>query len=103
MLLKISDGNDGWVLFDKVQRVHLVASKGTSVATPAELAKLGGSDALTLVSRDCFKKGQVLIGTFEFEREGITRKALFTNVVYVCNDKGDTLDRLSVKNGKGGN
>lgn len=100
MLLKVFDGADGWVLFDNVDNVHLT-SKTYQVAHAAELSALGGDGALILVPKDCFKNGVVAVGLIEFESREVHRKALFTNIVYVCDDRGNTIDRLSVKHGKG--
>lgn len=98
MLLKVSDGDGGWILFDKVDQAHLV-SKGCAVNNSNELQKLGGSDALNLVSKECFQHNESIpVGIIEFVRDGISRKALFTGIIYVCNDQGDTLDRHSAEN-----
>jgi hypothetical protein len=100
MLLKVYDGDDGWVLFDNVDNVHLT-SKTHLVSHAVELNAIGGSGALILVPKDCFKNGkQVPVGVIEFESKDVHRKALFTNIVYVCDDRGNTIDRLSVKKGK---
>lgn len=99
MLLKVSDGEGGWVLFDHVDKAHLV-SKSHAVRTPAELSAFGDEDTLTLIAKDCFRGEIVNVGIIEFERKGITRKAFFTNVVFICNDSGDTLDRLNAERQK---
>lgn len=97
MLLKVSDGNGGWVLIDNVDQAHLLP-KNYSVINQTELVTLEGIDALNLISKECFiVKDHVLVGVIEFIRNGATRRILFTNVVYVCNDRGDTLDRLTVE------
>lgn len=104
MLLKVSDGDGGWVLFDKVEQAHLV-SKGYAVKSIDELKALGDENVLNLISKECFLKGEkVVVGVIEFVRNGNSRKALFTNIVYVCNDNGDTLDRhnASYRSDKGG-
>jgi len=97
MLLKVSDGDGGWTLFDAVDKVHLLARVAT-VSNADELNSLkGDDDTIVLVTREALRKaGTVNVGTIVFERQGTTRKALFTNIAYVCNDRGDTLDRLSV-------
>lgn len=95
MLLKVSDGDGGWVLLDNVDKAHLTARVHT-IKNQKELEALGGPNALNLVSKDAFKESSINVGIIEFVRNGTTRQALFTNIVYVCNDKGDTLDKLNV-------
>lgn len=104
MLLKVSDGDGGWVLFDKVEQAHLV-SKGYTVRSVDELKAIGDEHTLNLISKECFRKGEeVNVGVIEFVRNGNSRKAIFTNIVYVCNDNGDTLDRhnAAYRSEKGG-
>jgi hypothetical protein len=96
MLLKVSDGDGGWVLLDNVDHAHLTA-KVHAVNHSNELEVIGGAGALNLISKEALAKGtSINVGVIEFVRNGTTRKALFTNIVYVCNDKGDTLDKLHV-------
>lgn len=100
MLLKVCDGNKGWVLFDNVDNVHLT-SQNHEVSQATELAVIGGPDATILVPKDCFANGnQISVGVIEFTKNALTRKVLFTSVVYVCDDRGNTVDSISVKNGK---
>lgn len=96
MLLKVSDGVGGWVLIDNVDQAHLLPANH-SVKNATELTTLGGLEALILISKDCFKGDPVAVGIIEFTRNTSVRRLIFTNIVYVCNDKGDTLDRLSVE------
>ncbi len=101
MLLKVADGDNGWVLFDNVDNVHLTAQTH-QVSRAAELSAIGGLDAHILVPKDCFTSGnKVAVGVIEFECNDRRRKALFTDIVYVCDDRGNTIDKLSVKHGKG--
>lgn len=95
MLLKVSDGDGGWIIIDNVDQVHLLA-KWHTVRNHEELNRLGGEDALNFVPKDCFINGAVNVGLLRFERAGNERKALFLNIVYVCNNDGDTVDRYSV-------
>lgn len=101
MLLKVSDGDGGWVLLDNVEHAHLSA-KVHPVKHPNELEAIGGPGALNLISRDALAKSTgINVGVIEFVRNGTSRKALFTDIVYVCNDKGDTLDKLNVNRSGG--
>lgn len=95
MLLKVSDGVGGWILFDKVDQVYALG-KDHHVKTIDELNALGGPQTLNLVAKECLQaKEGVIVGIIEFEKEKSIRTALFTHVVFVCNDAGDTLDRIS--------
>ncbi len=101
MLLKVFDGENGWVLFDNVDSVHLIA-KTHEINRAEELSELAGGDALILVPKGCFQNNEaVTVGIIEFESKEVLRRALFTNVVYVCDDRGNTIDRLNIKHGKG--
>lgn len=101
MLLKVDDGNNGWVLFDSVDKVHLTA-KTHEVSRATELREIGGEEASILIPKDSFRNGStVQVGVLEFERKETHRKVLFTNIAYVCDDRGNTIDKLSVKHGKG--
>jgi hypothetical protein len=102
MLLKVSDGDGGWVLLDNVEHAHLTAKVHT-VKHQNELEAIGGPGALNLISKEALASGtNITVGVIEFVRNGTSRKALFTNIVYVCNDKGDTLDKLLVNRHQGG-
>lgn len=95
MLLKVSDGVQGWHLIDNVDHAHLSA-KSFVINKATELKNIGGDDALILISKDCFGVKPVSVGIIEFRSKDITRNLLFTNIVYVLNSKGDTLDRFQV-------
>jgi len=100
MLLKVDDGDGGWVLFDNVDPVHLKA-KTFEVATRTDLSKLGGETATILVPKDAFKNNtSIVVGIIEYEKSGERRKVLFTNVAFVCDDRGNTIDKQSVKHGR---
>lgn len=96
MLLKVSDGDGGWHLFDGVEHAYLVG-KERIITNMSELMKVAGEDTVNLIARGAFLKHQSLqVGTLEFVRNGNARKAVFTDIAYICNDRGDTLDKLRV-------
>jgi hypothetical protein len=96
MLLKVSDGLSGWILLDQIEQVHLLAER-KRVRSREELRSLEqGTDTLNLISVDCFKGGAPIeVGMIEFTRQGSTRIALFTSVAFICNDGGDTIERVN--------
>jgi hypothetical protein len=102
MLLKVNDGNGGWHLFDKVDQCHFVASH--SVGKREDMSRLDDpeSPAVNLIARECFSKGaSVDVGVIEFYRGSLKQRVLFASSAYVCNDRGDTLERINVGHQKG--
>jgi hypothetical protein len=99
MLLKVSDGIGGWLLFDNLDQVHLLAER-TRVRNLDELRALEqGPETINLISAECFKRGMALdVGMIEFHRNGQARIALFTSVAFICNDSGDTIECVNAGN-----
>lgn len=93
MLLKVSDGNGGWILIDNVDHVHLI-SKKYNVTNQSELNSIEGGDTLNFISKECFGKDPLTIGVVEYIKSSKANKALFTNIIYVCDNNGDTLDKF---------
>lgn len=97
MLLKVSDGNGGWVLLDEVEEAHMKNSRFV-VSEPEQLMPHVKEDVRSFVAKECFTRGkEITVGVLEYVSRGNKRKALFTGTAYVCNDAGDTLDRFSVE------
>lgn len=87
-------------MFDGVDTVHLTALTH-HFNHIQELNEFGGGNAIILVPKDLFKdNGPVTVGIIEFDKRDERRKVLFTNIAYVCDDRGNTIDKLSVKHGK---
>ena len=101
MLLKISDGVSGWTIFDQVDSVHL-SSVRHGVRNKEELENieiLDNAQRIILIASDCFplKNDHSLdIGILEFERAGTKFTALYTNVAYICDNNGTTVEKVSV-------
>lgn len=96
MLLKVSDGNGGWILFDNCGPVH-IRKPGKQVTSAEGLRGLEqeGGFLYNLVPRTAFtERQQVAVGIVDFDRGGQACTALFTGVAWVCNDTGDTLERV---------
>lgn len=98
MLLKINDGNGGWILLDEIDRIHLLSSDH-KVQTKDELLSLGskidGNDPLVFIAKECFPvvNGHDLdVGIIEFLRKGKTNTALYTNEAYVMDNNGTTIE-----------
>ena len=103
MLLKISDGVSGWTIFDQVDSVHLNSMR-CQVKNNRELEDieiLEDLQRIILISNDCFplKNDHSLdIGILEFERGDTKFAALYTNVAYICDNNGTTVEKVSVFN-----
>lgn len=103
MLLKISDGASGWTLFDGVGPVHLCSTR-YSVTNPQELDDIDVADEcekIILISKECFplKNGDELdVGILEFERDNAKFAALYTQVAYICDNNGTTVEKVPVFN-----
>ncbi len=99
MLLKINDGNGGWILLDEIDRIHLLSSDH-KVRTKDELLSLGAevdgdNEPLVFIANDCFPvvNGHDLdVGIIEFVRKGKTNTALYTNAAYVLDNSGTTIE-----------
>ncbi len=99
MLLKINDGNGGWILLDEIDRIHLLSSDH-KVRNKEELLGLGSevvgdNEPLVFIASDCFPviNGHDLdVGIIEFTRKGKTNTALYTNAAYVLDNSGTTIE-----------
>lgn len=101
MLLKVSDGSGGWVLLDQVSQVHIlpVRSRVRNRDDLHTLMESEGEPPLCLISAESLKAGTPIeVGRIGFERFGQSRVVLFTSVAFVCNDNGDTIERVNAGN-----
>ncbi len=105
MLLKIGDGARGWVLFDYVDRVHLL-SEIHSVKNQKELDKVAvpnGAERIVLVPLELTRRcnGESFdVGVIGIIRKGVEQVVLHTDVAYLCDDGGNTLERINVRKGR---
>src|SRR5436190_24065704 len=99
MLIKISDGRGGWVLLDNADQVHFTAERLTVTDRDQLNATIPkGDSVINLVPAETLREGrQVNIAAIEFYRWGQKMTALFTSVAFICNDKGDTLERVTAE------
>lgn len=97
MMLKVSDGADGWTLFDGVSQVNVQAVRhAVKSQEDLGLITVEGAQVKVLVARACFPRDVPLdVGVLEFYNgiEQIT--ALYAAEVYVLNDSGNTIERFS--------
>jgi hypothetical protein len=85
-----------------VDQCHFVASH--SVSKREDLSRLDNPDnpAVNLIARECFGKNTPIdVGVIEFYRGQLMQRVLFASSAYVCNDRGDTLERINVGTQKG--
>jgi hypothetical protein len=102
MLLKISDGSGGWTLLDNVDRVH-ISSLHKEIRTADDLSNIktpGENERVVLISKDCFplKNGRGIdTGILEVVRGGKLLSVIYTDVTYVCDDRGNTMEKVVVR------
>ena len=100
MILKVGDGSGGWILFGPVDKIHII-SKPVIIKTREELDALEspeGFERIVLVSNE--RLGSVngepfSVGRLSFERENDKLFLLFSDIAYICNDNGDTVEAVS--------
>lgn len=100
MYLKISDGNGEWTLFDNVDRVNFGIQR-ESIQERSDLDRFEQVevDLINLISKDCFPRKEPLnVGVIEFYRNGSKVMALFASIVYILNEAGDTVEKISANN-----
>lgn len=98
MLLKVSDGEGGWIFVDRVENVH-VNPKSKSVRSVEEAQKAfnGHTPDINLIAKSCFASGLPIdVGIVTYEIDGQQYAAVYTAAIYICNDKGDTIDKMLV-------
>lgn len=103
MILKVSDGNGGWVWIDRVGEAKIDRDTLRTVKSIEELDRLldgNGSEAI-LIAKSCFDgEKEVTVATLEYIKDrdaDRARRAFISSDVYLCNDQGDTLEKQSVK------
>lgn len=97
MLLKVKDGEGGWHIIDDVDSTHLRGYRA-NITTGAELRKFQEeNDApVNLVVKGLPNGKAIEVGILEITKKGgDVIKTVFTGTIFVCNDQGRTVDRLS--------
>ena len=99
MLIKVGDGNGGWFWFDNIGSAN-IRSEVKFAKSIEEVESLWGDDIpeLNLIAKSCFDGAvEVPIAILAFEKNtGKKRSAFVSSEVYICNDTGDTLEKISV-------
>ena len=98
MLLKISDGNGGWHLFDNIDRAYMIATRKT-VKSIEELNRLllVDDNLISLVAKEAFSHAPIDVGVIEYVKEnGAKGNVMFTKVAYFCNADGHTIEKMQV-------
>lgn len=98
MILKISDGAGNWHMLGGIQDIKMLA-RTCVIKSLDDLKKISTSDTISYISKDCFTvDAQLEVGFLEYYRQDQWNTALFTNVAYVMNDHGDTVEKVAVAN-----
>lgn len=99
MLLKISNGNGGFRVFDKVEEYDYNPRTRT-LKKPEDINTIfpASQNIRSLVPLSAFQDSQsVEVGIIEFVKSsGFSLHVIFIGSAYICNDQGDTLDKITV-------
>lgn len=96
MLLKISDGDEGWHYVDDVDRAYYrpLQKPATSVEEARKLWD-GINVDFNFVSASCFNGEPVNVSLLEiFKRDKSSRLAIVSSKIYLCTDGGDTIEKI---------
>ena len=95
MILKVSNGNGGWHFFDRVERIHTTASP-LRLKTADEISA-AIKDAINLVPKESLRAGPVEVWYVDVHRDGSVLRVMFIGGAYLCNDGGNTIERIGSK------
>lgn len=103
MLIKVKDIDGKWVLFDNAEEVHYDTTL-EELTSKRDLGFLIGSDEqvslkviLPNVDLDVIDDDHPLkVGIIKFVRQSKHYMVVFNTLVYICNDNGRTIERVSV-------
>ena len=102
MILKISDGDGGWVWFDAVTAPHFLSSM-TKAFEQEEARNIiyDGQPVTNLVLKECFvKQDHVDIGLMKFRSNNRDYVVAFTETIYICDNNGDTIEKIDLSKGR---
>ncbi len=100
MILKVGDGDGGWILFGPVDKIHILPEP-VLIQKREDLDSLEspeGHERIVLVSNkrlNSVNGKDLSVGLLSFEREDDKMFLLFSEIAYICNDNGDTIEAVS--------
>jgi hypothetical protein len=102
MILKISDGDKGWVWFDDVVSPHFLSSMTKVMDEDEARAITYDSQQVTnLISKKCFiQQDDVDVGLIKFRSNNREYIIAFTGIIYICDNNGDTIEKIDLNKGK---
>lgn len=102
MILKISDGDKGWIWFDAVTSPHFLSSMTKSFnEEQARTITYDGQTITNLVAKECFvQQDNVDIGLMKFRSNNRDYVIGFTGTIYICDNNGDTIEKIDLSKGR---
>ena len=102
MILKISDGDKGWIWFDAVTSPHFLSSMTQEYDQDAARdITYDGQQVTNLVSKECFvQQDHVDIGLMKFRSNNRDYMVAFTQTIYICDNNGDTIEKIDLNKGR---
>lgn len=102
MLIRVSNGTGGWRVFDKVEEYEYDPKRYT-LKKPEDASQFFSAfpNVRSLVPNSYFENNQpVDVSVIQMQRVGgIVLHVVFIGVIYICNDHGDTLDKIDPTRG----
>lgn len=109
MFLKVQNQHDNWVIFDKITNLEF-SNRPVTVKGPRELEVLESSvgpnnnrashispgSSYNYANELVSSQDSTEVAWAKFVQEGVQHVVLFTKPAYLCNENGDTVDKLSV-------
>ncbi len=102
MILKISDGDHGWIWFDAVSSPHFMLSM-TKAMTLDEARDItyDGQPVKNLVAKECFVQQDLVdVGMIKFRSDHRDYVVAFTQTIYICDNNGDTIEKIDLSKGR---
>jgi len=102
MILKISDGDNGWIWFDAVTSPHFLSAMTKSMdAIEVRDLTYDGQIVTTLISKECFiQQDNINVGIIKFRSNNREYVVAFTGATYICDNNGDTIEKIDLNKGR---
>jgi len=102
MILKISDGDKGWIWFDAVTSPHFMSSMTKALnQTEARDIVYDGVPVTNLIAKECFvQEDHVDVGLMRFRSNNRDYVIAFTQTIYICDNNGDTIEKIDLSKGR---
>ena len=97
MFLKVSDGENGWHTLEVGARAHVLGSVNYAIKTKEDLTKVLTEHTICLIPKNQIDGVNLIdVSIVEFyDEQKLLRRVLLSTLAFLCNDRGDTLERIS--------